>query len=246
MCKYILNLKMPEDGERVDAVLVYGAPGSGKDLVGRSFAGERELAEALEKQLVSRRKGMEFVSMGDLLRAATSEQEYKLRGRKKISPRDIGSAEQFVVMREAMESGGLVNDGPVISALGACIDQMKSGVRFVIDGAPRTTAQALWLHDVMETQGLVYQVVYREMKDAEAGTGVAERAGNGGSRNDDGVIDTRMVNFNEHRDGLLDLWDDRNIRVKRSRVDFNKPREDVRNEILQYMIKIGWGELLMN
>ena len=105
-------------------ILFMGAPGCGKGTQSAILAG---------------RSGMDCISTGDILRQAARE-----------------STPQGLRLREIMASGGLVDDVTVCDAVISRIRVMErnSGGGLILDGFPRTVAQAKKLDRVLEALGI--------------------------------------------------------------------------------------------
>ena len=83
-----------------------GAPGSGK---------------SAQAKLVEDESNVKWLSMGELLRHNTSDEQ-----------------------RERMERGDLLDDGEVEDILADAIHEVSNGTRILIDGFPRRDSQVHW------------------------------------------------------------------------------------------------------
>lgn len=115
-------------------------------LLGPPGAGKGTQASRLVKQ-----RGLVQLSTGDMLRAAVAAQT------------PIG-----VAAKKVMEAGELVSDAIVNGILSERLDQPDVKNGFILDGYPRTPAQALELDAMLAAKGMVLDHVIELMVDEDA------------------------------------------------------------------------------
>ncbi|MFB9269496.1 adenylate kinase [Bradyrhizobium erythrophlei] len=190
-------------------------------LVGPPGAGKGTQARRLVEEY-----GVPHLSTGDMLRAAV-EAETGI-GRK---------------VKETMANGGLVPDQLVIAAVIERISQADAARGFVLDGFPRTMAQAVSFDDLLDTEGLALDHVVELKADQNVlldriVTRAREAREQGGAvRPDDNheTLKARIHAYNEQTAPLVDYYRSRNI--LRS-VDGLQPVEVVASDVFR---AIGQG-----
>ncbi|SED74784.1 adenylate kinase [Bradyrhizobium erythrophlei] len=142
------------------------------------------------------------LSTGDMLRAAVDA--------------DTGIGRK---VKDIMVSGGLVPDQLVIAAVIERISQADAERGFVLDGFPRTMAQAVRFDDLLDTEGLAIDHVVELQADEtvlldriEARAREAREQG-GAVRVDDNheTLKLRIDAYNEQTAPLVDYYRSRNI-----------------------------------
>lgn len=100
------------------------------------FVGVSGAGKGTQSELLGRDTGYDYLSTGDILRAyASPEQKLKMLG------------------------GELLDDENMIAIVEAALRQQRDANKVILDGFPRTIAQASWLLDVIKRKGLIIDAV---------------------------------------------------------------------------------------
>ncbi len=204
-------------------------------LLGPPGAGKGTQAERLEADF-----RLPFISTGEMLRSNV----------KQGTP--LGQA-----AKEHMDAGGLVPDELIVAMATARLDEADTQDGFILDGFPRTTAQALALEDLLDHAGrritavLLVDVPDQEIVRRVAGRRVCVKAGHNyhvdydppktpevcdqdGSRlvqrEDDRpeVVENRLRVYHAQTAPLVDFYEDRGLL---RRVDGTRPPSAVHDHI---------------
>ncbi|MES5484533.1 adenylate kinase [Bradyrhizobium sp. INPA03-11B] len=185
-------------------------------LLGPPGAGKGTQARRLVEEY-----GIPHLSTGDMLRAAVDAET--CIGRK---------------VRETMANGGLVPDQLVIAAVIERISQPDTERGFVLDGFPRTIAQAVSFDDLLDTEGLTLDHVVELKADETVLLDRIERRvretreQGAAARADDNheTLKARIDAYNEQTAPLVDYYRSRSL--LRS-VDGLQPVEVVASDVFR-------------
>jgi adenylate kinase len=192
-------------------------------LIGPPGAGKGTQAKRLVADF-----GLLHLSTGDLLRSAI----------KAGTP--LGKA-----AKSAVDNGELVPDEVVIGLVENCLSHKKPGQGFILDGFPRTRAQAIALEELLQrlNEPLSHVVVFEistELLQARIETRAAQFAQTGAAtRSDDNaqVLEKRILEFERATAALLPFYDERGL-VKR--IDATNPVDKVAGRI---NVIVGTGDV---
>lgn len=165
--------------------------------------------------------GIPQLSTGDMLRAAVA-----------------AGTPTGVKAKSIMDSGGLVSDDIVIGIVADRIEEPDSKGGFILDGFPRTVAQAEALDGMLEKKGLKIQCVLELLVDQQALVGRivrrAEEAKASGQpvRKDDDpeVFKTRLAAYNRDTAVVAPYYA---AQGRLKQVDGMQPVDDVTAEIMK-------------
>ena len=170
--------------------------------------------------VLARRLGVPHIASGELLRAHVRAES------------DLG-----VDVASRLAHGDLVPDDVVMAVVGDAITQADADGGYILDGFPRTRAQAERAYELALARGIAADAaVYLALDDDVARHRLAGRAA--GGRIDDAdaeVIDHRLELFHANMRPILDFFEERGILVT---VDAAQPVEAVTEAILGALAKI--------
>ncbi len=147
------------------------------------------------------------VSTGDMFRALDSDSELGKR------------------VKAIMESGGYVSDDIVIEMLAGRISEPDAANGFILDGFPRTTAQASALDELLADHGLDHVVLF----DIDEDTIIQRMLDRGRADDTEETIRTRLEVYREQTEPLIDLYESRDLV---SRVDATGSVEEITERVL--------------
>ena len=135
------------------------------------FLGLPGAGKGTQAKLYSEKKEIAHISTGDMLRSAVD------------SGTELGRK-----VKETIESGQLVGDQMMIALIQDRVDSKDCENGYILDGFPRTIAQAKALDEILAEQG-VSSAVYFEIPEDEVLKRMSERAEKEGRADDS--VDTR-------------------------------------------------------
>ena len=170
--------------------------------VGPPGAGKGTQAERVADELE-----IAHVSTGDMFRALDPES-------------DLGKR-----VKEIMESGGYVSDEIVIEMLEDRLEEPDAESGFILDGFPRTTAQAEALDTLLGEDGLEGVILFEIDED----TIVERMLARGRADDTEETIRTRLEVYREQTEPLIELYDSRGLV---SRVDATGEIPEITQRVL--------------
>ena len=171
------------------------------------FIGPPGAGKGTQAKRVAEALDIAHVSTGDMFRALDSDSELGKR------------------VDSIMAAGGYVSDEIVIEMLQDRITQPDAANGYILDGFPRTTAQAESLDEFLGQDGLD-RVVLFEIDEDSVVNRMLER---GRADDTEDTIRTRLEVYREQTEPLIELYDDRNLTV---RVDATGTVEDITQRVL--------------
>ena len=162
-------------------------------LFGAPGAGKGTQAEKLVAKY-----GLVQLSTGDMLRAAIS------------TGTDLGKR-----AKEIMDHGDLVSDDIIVGMIAARLDEKDCANGVILDGFPRTVAQAEALDEMLASKGLSLDgVVEIRVDEAALFARIENRAAEtGGARSDDNAdtLRKRLAVYHENTAPLLPYYRDKGV-----------------------------------
>ena len=162
-------------------------------LFGAPGAGKGTQAEKLVARF-----GLVQLSTGDMLRAAIS------------AGTDLGKR-----AKDIMDRGDLVSDDIIVGMISARLDDEDCANGVILDGFPRTVAQAVALDEMMASKGLsLDRVIEIRVDEAALFARIESRATEtGGARGDDNAdtLRKRLTVYHENTAPLLPYYRDRGV-----------------------------------
>jgi len=146
------------------------------------FLGLPGAGKGTQAKLYSEKKDIAHISTGEMLRSAVH------------SGTELGRK-----VKETIESGQLVGDQMMIALIQDRVDNADCKNGYILDGFPRTIAQASALDKILEEEdGGVSSAVYFEIPEQEVLNRMSERAAKEGRADDS--IDTRFERIKVYKD----------------------------------------------
>ena len=177
-------------------------------LLGAPGSGKGTQGEAL-----ARRLGVRHVASGELLRAQVAQ-----------------GSELGLEVADCLARGDLVPDDVVLSIVGTAVAEAAEAGGYILDGYPRTRAQAERAHELARERGIgADAAVYLALDDDVARRRLGARAGGRVDDADASVIDHRLDVFHDNMRPILDFYEELGILVT---VDAAQPVDAVTDEIL--------------
>ena len=171
------------------------------------FVGPPGAGKGTQAQRVAEALDIAHVSTGDMFRALDPET-------------DLGTR-----VKEIMESGGYVSDDIVIEMLQDRISQSDAENGYILDGFPRTIAQAEALDGFLGADGLDRVVLFEVDEDQV----VQRMLDRGRSDDTEETIRTRLEVYREQTKPLIDLYESRSIV---DHIDASGTIEDITSRVL--------------
>ncbi len=137
--------------------------------------------------------------------------------------------------RHEMLQGKLLDDQEMINILDKIFELINLSQQFVLDGFPRTEAQALWLLDQVKKKRLHVDAVINLIAHQDI---VRKRLQSRGRADDtDDAINHRLEEHNEVIRPIIDLFKKNNLPVYD--VDANQSPQDVHDAIWKHIQKLN-------
>jgi adenylate kinase len=171
------------------------------------FVGPPGAGKGTQAQRVAEALDIAHVSTGDMFRALDPET-------------DLGRR-----VKAIMESGGYVSDDIVIEMLQGRISQPDASNGYILDGFPRTTAQAEALDEFLGIDGLD-RVVLFEVDENQVVQRMLDR---GRADDTEETIRTRLEVYREQTEPLIELYESRGTVTH---IDASGSIEEITNRVL--------------
>lgn len=162
-------------------------------------------------KMLADQQGFHLISMGDVVRMYVTGAQ-----------------------RERMLAGGLLDDSEVIAIVDKVLASLADKVEVILDGFPRTVAQAEWLLDQAQAGRFELRMALHLVASREA---VKERL-LGRARIDDkeDAIEKRFDEYERSTAPIIDWLEKHNVTV--INVDAERPVEVINQELINYVTQV--------
>lgn len=156
------------------------------------FIGPPGAGKGTQAEILKERYNIPHLSTGDMLRAAIAEGS------------DLGKKVEGV-----MAAGDLVSDDLMIDIIQERLGRDECLIGYILDGFPRTVAQAEALDAMLEQKSCgIDAVIYFEVNDQELFDRVAERAKDSGRADDSAeVLKSRLATYRQQTAPLIPYYE---------------------------------------
>jgi adenylate kinase len=139
----------------------------------------------------------------------------------------------------ALDRGELVPDEVIVALMDDVLSSPAAAAGYVLDGFPRTVAQAERAEGLLDRTGGLDGVVYLDLPDDSVRQRLAERSTQAGRSDDDvAVVQRRLRIFHADTHPLLDYYRQRGVLVP---IDATPPPDEVTAAIVGALTARGVG-----
>lgn len=177
------------------------------------FLGPPGAGKGTQAKTLSERAGIAHISTGDMLRKAVAE-----------------GSELGKKVKEVIDSGQLVSDDLMIELIEQRTGQADCQKGYILDGFPRTVAQAEALNGMLQKRGAaISSVVLFELSDEALQARLAHRRGAEARKDDDAETQReRLRIYTQQTAPLIEYYDNKKLLT---RVDANGTVEEVEGRV---------------
>lgn len=169
------------------------------------FFGPAGAGKSVQGQMLAERLHWKWLSTGEMFRESTDPE-----------------------VQQILKTGALVSDEKTCQVVREAFGKAKGVKRLIVDGFPRTQAQATWLMNANNTYGRqIAIVIVLEVPDAE----IQERLSHRGREQDTPeIITERLDLYRRETDPLLGYFDEQNIVI--ARIDGTGTVDEIHERIM--------------